>query len=116
MAYGAGWLEIGDSWCVSGAVGRCRKIRYLREMALKKKLYNQYKKSIRLLLWRVPNPDLYGGKQVFPPKIMLDMLPEYVAAEDFEACAAIKDSIREWFEEHGQPIPEDALLKIKDMG
>lgn len=38
------------------------------------------------------------------------MLPGYVEQENFEACKAIEDSIREWCAENGIEIPADATF------
>lgn len=84
----------------------------ITEMALKKREYNFYKKLMKGTLKSVPNHEIYGCKPIFPPSILLGMLPDYVKEENFEACKAIKDCIREWFEERGVPIESELLLKI----
>lgn len=60
----------------------------------------------------VPNHEVYGCQPIFPPKILLSMLPQYIEEQNFEACKAIEDTIKEWFTSHGVEIPENATLKI----
>lgn len=81
-------------------------------MAFNKKEYNFYKKLCKSTLFHVPNHEIYGCEPIFPPSILLKMLPEYIEDENFEACKAIKDSIYEWCNLHTIDIPVGALLKI----
>lgn len=81
-------------------------------MAFKKREYNFFKKLCRETIAHVPNHEIYGCEPIFPPSILLGMLPDYIEAQNFEACKAIEDVIREWFVERGVDVPPDATLKI----
>lgn len=81
-------------------------------MAFKKREYNFYKKLCKQTISHIPNAAIYGGDPIFPPQILLNMLPDFIEEENFEACKAIEDIIREWFTDHGQEIPAGATLKI----
>lgn len=81
-------------------------------MAFKKREYNFFKKLCRGLTAGSPNHEIYGCEPIFPPSLLLSMLPDYIEAQNFEACKAIEDVIREWFVEHGVEVPIGATLKI----
>lgn len=81
-------------------------------MGFKKREYNFYKKLSEHAIRNVPNCAIYGCKQIFPPTVLLDMLPEFIEEENFEACKAISDTIREWCTKHNIEIPADATLII----
>jgi hypothetical protein len=81
-------------------------------MAFKKREYNFYKKLCKQSMRNTVNHELYGCAPIFPPSILLGMLPDYIAEQNFEACKAIEDTIREWFAEQGIEIPADATIKI----
>lgn len=81
-------------------------------MAFKKREYNQFKKLCKESLKQIPNHEIYGCKPIFPPSILLNMMPDYLEVGNYEACKAIEDTIREWFIEHDIEIPEGATLNI----
>lgn len=81
-------------------------------MGFKKREYNFYVKLCKHTLKNIPNAAIYGCEPIFPPQILLAMLSGYVEEENFEACKAIEDSIREWFTDHEVAIPADATLKM----
>jgi hypothetical protein len=83
-------------------------------MGFKKREYNFYKKLCKESVKSTVNHEIYGCDPIMPPEILLEMLPRYVAEENWEACAAIKDTIREWFEERCYPIPSNAQLNIPE--
>lgn len=80
--------------------------------AFKKREYNQYKKIMKQSLKSVPNHEVYGCEPIFPPSILLRMMPSYLEENNYEACKAIEDTIREWFTDRGIEIPAGATLKI----
>ena len=83
-------------------------------MGFKKREYNFYRKLCKQTIKSVPNHEIYGCEPIFPPNILLNMLPDYIKEQNFEACKAIEDTIREFFTDRGIEIPPNATLKIPD--
>lgn len=90
-------------------------------MAFNKKEYKAYKKYMdaQLKAGFYLNPEVYTslkGKNSIETScnIALQVLGDMVHAENFEACQAIADSLRDAFKNIGHPIPDDALFNIKE--
>lgn len=83
-------------------------------MGFKEREYNFYKKLCKWAIRNVPPAQLYDCDPVkfSPPSVLLGMLPDFIEEQNFEACKAIEDTIREWFVERSVDIPADATLKI----
>jgi hypothetical protein len=81
-------------------------------MAFKKREYNFYKKLCKETISHIPNHEIYGCKPIFPPSILLALLPDYIERQNFEACKAVVDTIREWCAEYGIDVPPDTTLII----
>jgi hypothetical protein len=87
-------------------------------MAFNKKEYKVYKKFMDGQLKAWPNPEIYTSLKNRNPLDFvcgraLSMLSRSIHDENYEACQAIADSLRELFDRLGHPIPEEALFNIK---
>jgi hypothetical protein len=65
------------------------------------------------------NPEVYTSLKDKHPlmtscNIALQVLGDMVHAENFEAAQAIADSLRDFFAKIRYPIPDNALLNIKE--
>lgn len=89
-------------------------------MGFSKKEYRIYKKYMdeQLRTGFYLNPEVYTSLKDKEPwvrvDITLDILAAMIHAENFEAAQAIVDSLKEWFNGIGYPIPENAKFNIKE--
>lgn len=90
-------------------------------MAFKKREYKVYKKYMDAQLDHgfYLNPEVYTVLKDKHPlgtscNIALQMLGDMAHAENYEACQAIADSLRDLFIKIGHPIPDIALFNIKE--
>lgn len=90
-------------------------------MAFKKREYKAYKKwmDAQLNAGFYLNPEIYTSLKDKNPletrcNISLQVLADMIHAENFEACQAIADSLRDFFAKIGYPIPDTALFNIKE--
>lgn len=88
-------------------------------MPFNKKEYKAYKKFMDTQLSRWPNPEIYTSLKGRNPldfvcSRALSLLANAVHDENYEACQAIADALRDMFIRIGHPIPKDALFNIKE--
>src|SRR5262245_57719265 len=90
-------------------------------MGFKKREYKIYKAYMDAQLNHgfYLNPEVYTSLKDKNPfevgcNIALQVLGDMVHAENYEACQAIADSLRDFFEKIGHPIPDTALFNIKE--